>query len=150
MVLKHFIAVDCGAWAEEYPSGSGEMLFRRPDGETYPLSTVWEPPFLCAELTANETAQPGLCLAEARWTVPLGDQDTVYAKSGPFRLRVAPALGGSVFPAPEPKWLDRVLSAGASARAAADRAEAAAAQTESYATITLSLNANTDYTLLIT
>ncbi len=144
------VAVDCGAWADDFPSGSGVLLFRRPDGETYPLSAAFEPPYLCAALTASETAHPGLCLIEARWTVLLDGQETVIAKAGPFRLRVAPALGGHVLPAPEPSWLSRVLIADASAQSAAARAEAAAAQTESYATVALSLNANTDYTLLIT
>ena len=114
------IAVACGEWARDFPQGYGALLFRRQDGETYPLSVAWEPPFLKAVLTGTETAVPGLCLVEAQWRLSSGEEETVIAKAGPFRFRVFPALGGSLLPAPEPNWTDQILEAGARVEAAAE------------------------------
>ena len=121
------IAVDCGAWAEEFPQGAGALVFRRADGEVYPLPAQWDPPRLTAVLSGTETEVPGLCSAEARWAVVRGGEETVIAKAGPYRFRVAPAVGGRVIAAPPPSWVDSVLAARDAAVSAKEAAEAAAA-----------------------
>ena len=90
------IAVPCGDWAEEFPQGSGALLFRRADGEVYPLTAVREGQALCAVLTGTETAVPGLCAVEARWLIDAGGEETVIAREGPYRFRVRPCLGGKI------------------------------------------------------
>lgn len=34
------ITVDVAAWAAEYPSGTGALIYKRPDGQVYPLTTA--------------------------------------------------------------------------------------------------------------
>ena len=111
------IAVPCGDWAEEFPHGTGALVFRRADGEVYPLTAAREDRALCAVLTGTETAVPGLCAVEARWLADAGGEETVIARDGPYRFRVAPCLGGKVIAPEPPLWTDRVLSAAETVRA---------------------------------
>ena len=111
------IAVPGGDWAEEFPQGFGALLFRRADGEVYPLTAAREGRALCAVLTGAETAVPGLCAVEARWLIDAGGEETVIAREGPYRFRVTPCLGGRVIAPEPPPWTDRVLAAAETVRA---------------------------------
>ena len=114
------VGVRCDAWAEQFPQGAGVLLFRRPDGEVYPLTAVHEPPYLYAVLSGAETAVPGLCRIEAQWRVGSGAEETVIAKSGPYRLRIVSSLSGAGLPSPAPTWADRVLESAAAVERTAE------------------------------
>lgn len=118
------IAVDCGAWAADFPLGAGAMIFQRADGETYPLTIRQDERRVRAELSGTETAFPGLCAVEAQWRLTLDGEETVIAKDGPYRFRVAPAMGGRVIAAEPPGWVESVLQAADRAEAAMDASEA--------------------------
>lgn len=60
------ICVDVTAWLHEFPSGSGALLYKRPDGLVYPLTTALDGGQLYAVLTSVDTAISGVCRVEAQ------------------------------------------------------------------------------------
>lgn len=114
------ITVDVAAWAAEYPSGTGALIYKRPDGQVYPLTTALDGGQLYAVLTSVDTAISGVCRVEAQWL----DGDVVV-KSRVYEGSVAPSLGaaGSV-PEASPSWVDDMTALGVTV--AADKAQVAA------------------------
>ena len=128
------ITVDVAAWAAEYPSGTGALIYKRPDGQVYPLTTALDGGQLYAALTSVDTAISGVCRVEAQWL----DGDVVV-KSRVYEGSVAPSLGaaGSV-PEASPSWVDDMTALGAAvgvdaAQVAADKATVAADKADAQA-----------------
>lgn len=120
------ITVDVAAWAAEYPSGTGAMLYKRPDGLVYPLTATLDGGLLCAVLTATDTAVSGVARVEAQWI-----EGAVVVKSATYEGSIASSLGeaGSV-PAASPSWVDDMAALGVTveadaAQVAADKATVA-------------------------
>ena len=121
------ITVDVAAWAAEYPSGTGALLYKRPDGLVYPLTATLDGGLLCAVLTATDTAVSGVARVEAQWI-----EGAVVVKSATYEGSIASSLGeaGSV-PAASPSWVDDMAALGVTveadaAQVAADKATVAA------------------------
>ncbi|HNX82378.1 MAG TPA: hypothetical protein PKL77_09555 [Candidatus Omnitrophota bacterium] len=114
------ITVDVAAWAAEYPSGVGALVFRRPDGSTYPLTATLDGGSLCAVLTSVDTAVSGACRVEAQWL----DGD-VIVKSCAYEGVVAASLGeAGNAPSATPNWVDTMTALGVTV--GADAAQVAA------------------------
>lgn len=117
------VEIDVSAWLAAWPEGRVSVVYRRPDGELYPVivnatasPVTWKP-------TATDTAVPGIGKLEAR--VQIGD---VLGKSCTIPVKVLPALStpGEVPAAPAPDWTQTVANDAARAEAAAEAAEEAA------------------------
>lgn len=116
------LTIDVSVWLAEYPNGKISVIYRRPDGELYPVVVnatespiTWRP-------TATDTAVPGIGALEAR--VQVGD---MLGKSCIIHTKALPALGapGNIPPSPAPDWTQTVADDAARAEAAADKAESA-------------------------
>lgn len=114
------VEIDVSAWLAAWPEGRVSVIYRRPDGELYPVIVnataspiTWRP-------TAADTAVSGIGQLEAR--VQIGD---VLGKSCTIPVKVLPALGtpGDVPAAPAPDWTQTVANDAARAEAAAEAAE---------------------------
>lgn len=117
------IMIDVSSWLTEYPNGKISVIYRRPDGELYPVVVnarespiVWRP-------TATDTAVPGAGAIEAR--VQVGD---MLGKSCTIPTKALPALGapGDIPATPAPDWTQTVADDAARAEAAREAAEKAA------------------------
>ena len=117
------VSTDVRAWKKAWPTGEGTLLFRSPDGESWPMAAALENGSLRAPVTAAETARPGVALIEAQWRVADAYGDQTVVKSSVFRARILPAIGSTELPAAQPLWTDRVLAAGQTALAAAQNAQ---------------------------
>lgn len=114
------IAIDVSAWLAAWPEGRVSVIYRRPDGELYPVivnatasPVTWKP-------TATDTAVAGNGQLEAR--IQIGD---VLGKSCTIPVKALPALGtpGDVPAAPAPDWTQTVANDAARAEDAAKAAE---------------------------
>lgn len=114
------ICVDVTAWLHEFPSGSGALLYKRPDGLVYPLTTALDGGQLYAVLTSVDTAISGMCRVEAQWL-----DGTTVIKSAIYEGAVVASLGeaGSV-PESSPSWVDDMTALGVTV--AADKVQVAA------------------------
>ena len=101
------VAVDVSAWLALWPGGTISLVYERPDGMLYPVTTngtaspvVWRP-------TAADTAVAGAGRLEVRLL-----QGDVIGKSCVIRTMVQPGLGAvGAAPVPRPDWVDDVLAA---------------------------------------
>lgn len=118
------IGIDVSTWLAVWPEGKISVIYRRPDGELYPVIVnataspiTWRP-------TAADTAVAGIGQLEAR--IQIGD---VLGKSCTIPVKVLPALGtpGNAPAAPAPDWTQTVSEDAARAEDAAKAAEEAAA-----------------------
>lgn len=120
------IAIDVSTWLAVWPEGKISVIYRRPDGELYPvIVNATESPIMWRP-TAADTAVAGIGQLEAR--IQIGD---VLGKSCTIPGKVLPALGtpGNAPAAPSPDWTQTVAEDAAKAEAAAGRAEAVAVST---------------------
>ena len=117
------LGIDVSAWLAELPGSTVSVVFRRPDGQVYPVIvsstdpiTVWRP-------NSADLAVPGTGMLEARLYL-----DDVIRKSEIINTVTCRALGGpgSAPPAPAPDWVSVSGDNADRAEAAADRAESAA------------------------
>lgn len=117
------IEIDVSTWLTAWPEGKISVIYRRPDGELYPVivnatasPVTWRP-------TATDTAAAGNGQLEAR--IQIGD---VLGKSCTIPVKVADALGnaGETPATPAPDWAQTVADSAARAEAAAEAAEEAA------------------------
>ena len=123
--LARQVVFDLSAWKSEYGPGSVELIAQRPGDETpYPVVTTRDGDSVVWSVTAADTLYPGDSgRCELRYYV-----GETLAKSRIWGTYVAIAMGTpseTTPPEPEKGWVDKVLEAGISAEAAADRAEAA-------------------------
>ena len=124
--LVRQIAFDLSDWEMEYGPGIAELIFLRNREELpYPVVAERDGASLVWTVTAADTECPGeRGRCELRYYV--GD---VLAKSQVWTTRVIPAIPTPIAETPpeaERGWVEQVLSAGAAAQAAVDRAEQAA------------------------
>lgn len=117
------IEIDVSAWLAAWPEGRVSVIYRRPDGELYPVivnatasPVMWRP-------TATDTAVAGIGQLEAR--IQIGD---VLGKSCTIPVKALPALGtpGDVPAAPAPDWTQTVANDAARAEQARSDAQSAA------------------------
>lgn len=102
------IAIDVSAWLAAWPEGKISVIYRRPDGELYPVivnatasPVMWRP-------TATDTAAAGIGQLEAR--IQIGD---VLGKSCTIPVKALPALGtpGDVPETTIPDWAQQIIDA---------------------------------------
>lgn len=102
------VTIDVSAWLELWPEGAVSVIYRRPDGEIYPVvvnaaasPVVWRP-------TATDTAVAGRGQLEVR--IKSGD---VLGKSCTIFVKVLTAVGepGDVPEASAPDWAQEVIDA---------------------------------------
>ena len=117
------LCIDVSAWLAELPGSTVSVVFRRPDGQVYPVIlrstdpiTVWRP-------NSADLAVPGTGMLEARLYL-----DDVIRKSEIINTATCKALGGpgAAPPAPAPDWVTISGENAKRAEEAADRAESAA------------------------
>ena len=106
---------DISPWLEEYPTGTVSIVYKRPDGEIYPVvvgatasPVEWTP-------SSVDTAISGTGEIELR----LMDGDTI-GKSHVIKAYIEQALGptGPVPAPPAPDWTEEVIEAAGKAEAA--------------------------------
>ena len=123
--LARKVVFDVSDWEAEYGHGVVELIAKRPGDEApYPVVTTRDGCIVVWTVTAADTLYPGDSgRCELRYSV--GD---VLVKSRIWRTWVDETMdtpSETTPPEPEKGWVDKVLEAGISAEAAADRAEAA-------------------------
>ncbi len=130
---------DVSSWAEEYPAGSGLMLFTSPEGKTWPLETEYdaEAGRLYGKIGRTETARFGNGCVEARWMYAGG-----MAASEKENAYILPAAFRGEIPRGVPSWVQELIlgfenaaqiaetaaRVADTAQAAADQAAAATAE----------------------
>lgn len=118
------ICFDISGWRELYGEGVVQLLHQRPsDVDPYPVDVTVDGSTVLWTVTLADTSEAGYGKAELQYRVG----DTV-AKSITWVTFVGTSLGTPTDTPPEAQqgWVDKVLSAGASAENAAQRAEEAA------------------------
>lgn len=118
------IEIDVSTWLAVWPDGKISVIYRRPDGELYPVIVAASESPITWRPTETDTAVPGIGQLEAR--IQIGD---VLGKSCTIPVKVTDALGAPVGvpEAPAPDWTQTVAQDAAraedAARAAAETAE---------------------------
>ena len=105
-------------WLELYGSGEFAVVYRRPDGLTYPVPVEVSGGVVCWVPSAADTSVAGDGEAELRYTV-----GGVVVKSELIKTYVSRALpDGGEQPATEPDYVQRVIAAADMAEQSAENA----------------------------
>lgn len=118
--LARRILFDLTNWQALYGDGTVELIYQRPGEDTvYPVAITREDNWAVWEITATETALPGVGHCELRYYV-----GETLAKSAIWMTKVSQSMEGDLVQPPEPGkgWLDQVVQVGAEAKASADGA----------------------------
>ena len=121
--LARRVQFDISRWISSFGPGTVQLLHQRPGEDTvYPVAIIQEDNWAVWEITATETALPGVGHCELRYYV-----DETLAKSETWMTKITKAMEGDLVspPAPGQSWADQVLQAGAAAVEAAEKAESA-------------------------
>lgn len=115
--------IDVSGWLAELPGASVSVVFRRPDGQVYPVIVNSSEQVITWLPNSSDLAMPGTGMLEVRLYL-----DDVICKSAVINTATSRALGAPVVPppAPAPDWVTTAGNDAKRAEAAADRAESAA------------------------
>ena len=121
--LYRELNIDVSAWLAELPGASVSVVFRRPDGQVYPVIVNSSEQVITWLPNSSDLAVPGTGMLEVRLYL-----DDVICKSAIINTATSRALGAPVAPppAPAPDWVTTAGNDAKRAEAAADRAESAA------------------------
>ena len=121
--LYRELNIDVSAWLAELPGASVSVVFRRPDGQVYPVIVNSSEQVIAWLPNSSDLAVPGTGMLEVRLYL-----DDVICKSAVINTATSRALGAPVAPppAPAPDWVTTAGNDAKRAEAAADRAESAA------------------------
>ena len=112
--------IDVSAWLAELPSASVSVVFRRPDGQVYPVIVNSSEQVIAWLPNSSDLAVPGTGMLEVRLYL-----DDVICKSAVINTATSRALGAPVAPppAPAPDWVTTAGNDAKRAEEAADRAQ---------------------------
>lgn len=121
--LYRELNINVSAWLSELPGASVSVVFRRPDGQVYPVIVNSSEQVITWLPNSSDLAVPGTGMLEVRLYL-----DDVICKSAIINTATSRALGAPVAPppAPAPDWVITAGNDAKRAEAAADRAESAA------------------------
>lgn len=110
--------IDVSGWLAELPGASVSVVFRRPDGQVYPVIVNSSEQVITWLPNSSDLAMPGTGMLEVRLYL-----DDVICKSAVINTATSRALGAPVVPppAPAPDWVTTAGNDAKRAEAAADR-----------------------------
>ena len=95
--LYRELNIDVSAWLAELPGASVSVVFRRPDGQVYPVIVNSSEQVIAWLPNSSDLAVPGTGMLEVRLYL-----DDVICKSAVINTATSRALGAPVAPPPAP------------------------------------------------